>query len=215
MRQYLLDSAVLSAYLRGRPAALALAQAWVYAGETTTSMACVGEVAEYLKSFPNYLRHWQAFRTLLIRVHPYPLTYAIAQRYADVRRALRPPHGPGLIGDIDTLIAATALEYGVTLVTTDSDFYPGPRSDGACVATRRTQRNEPDTVARRGTGIQIRAKATLTQTDTFGVRCDTRLVSRLDMLSHVQVCTLRVVRLSYYSRMLCYAYLKPLDVVIQ
>jgi predicted nucleic acid-binding protein len=27
-----------------------------------------------------------------------------------------------LIGDIDTLIAATALEYGLTLVTTDTDF---------------------------------------------------------------------------------------------
>lgn len=28
----------------------------------------------------------------------------------------------GLIGDIDTLIAATALEHGLILVTTDSDF---------------------------------------------------------------------------------------------
>lgn len=126
MRQYLLDSAVLSAYLRGRPAALALARAWVHAGEATTSIVCVGEVAEYLKSFSDYPRHWQAFRTLLMRVHPYPLTYAIAQRYADLRRALRPPHGPGLIGDMDTLIAATALEYGLTLVTTDSDFQRVP-----------------------------------------------------------------------------------------
>lgn len=126
MRQYLLDSSVLTAYLRGRIAALNLAQAWVHAGEATTSMVCVGEVAEYLKSFSDYPRHWQAFRTLLVRVHPYPLTYAISQRYADLRRALRPPHGPGLIGDIDTLIAATALEYGLTVVTTDSDFQRVP-----------------------------------------------------------------------------------------
>jgi predicted nucleic acid-binding protein len=35
---------------------------------------------------------------------------------------MRPPYGSGLIGDIDTLIAATALHYGLTLVTTDSDF---------------------------------------------------------------------------------------------
>lgn len=35
---------------------------------------------------------------------------------------MRPPHGAGLIGDIDTLIAATALEHGLTLVTTDRDF---------------------------------------------------------------------------------------------
>src|SRR5690242_3466208 len=101
MRTYLLDSAVVSAYMRGRPAALALAQPWVHAGEATTSIVCVGEVAEYLKSFSDYPGHWQALRTLLLRVHPYPLTYAIAQRYADLRRALRPPHGPGLIGDMD------------------------------------------------------------------------------------------------------------------
>jgi len=43
-------------------------------------------------------------------------------RYADIRRQLRVPHGPGLVGDIDTLIAATALERGLTPVTTDSDF---------------------------------------------------------------------------------------------
>ncbi len=57
MRQYLLDSAVLSAYLRGRTAALALAQQWVHAGVATTGMVCDGEVAEYLKSFPDYPRH--------------------------------------------------------------------------------------------------------------------------------------------------------------
>ncbi len=35
---------------------------------------------------------------------------------------MRPPHAPGLIGDIDTVIAATALHYELTLVTTDGDF---------------------------------------------------------------------------------------------
>lgn len=122
MRRYLLDSSLLSAYMRGRPGALALVRPWVVPQEATTSMVCVGEVAEYLKGYPDYPRHWQEFRTLLVKVHPYPLTYAIGQRYADLRRALRPPHGPGLIGDIDTLIAATALHYDLTLVTTDSDF---------------------------------------------------------------------------------------------
>jgi len=29
---------------------------------------------------------------------------------------------PGMIGDVDTLIAATAIENDLTLVTTDSDF---------------------------------------------------------------------------------------------
>lgn len=35
---------------------------------------------------------------------------------------MRKPYGPGLIGDVDTLIAATALEHGLTVVTLDSDY---------------------------------------------------------------------------------------------
>lgn len=50
------------------------------------------------------------------------LTYSILDRYADLRRLLRSPYGPGLIGDIDTLIAATALERNLTVVTADKDF---------------------------------------------------------------------------------------------
>jgi predicted nucleic acid-binding protein len=47
---------------------------------------------------------------------------SVLDQYAMLRRNLRPPHGPGLIGDIDGLIAATALERGLTVVTTDGDF---------------------------------------------------------------------------------------------
>ena len=50
------------------------------------------------------------------------LSLEIADRYAEIRRTLRPPTGSGLIGDIDTLIAATALEHDLTVVTTDGDF---------------------------------------------------------------------------------------------
>jgi predicted nucleic acid-binding protein len=35
---------------------------------------------------------------------------------------MRPPYGPGLIGDIDTLIAATALVHRLTVITLDHDF---------------------------------------------------------------------------------------------
>ncbi len=34
--------------------------------------------------------------------------------------------GPGTIGDVDTLIAATALVRGLTVVTTDKDFLRVP-----------------------------------------------------------------------------------------
>jgi predicted nucleic acid-binding protein len=38
-------------------------------------------------------------------------------------------HGPGFIGDVDTLIAATALERNLTVITLDQDFtrVPGLR----------------------------------------------------------------------------------------
>ena len=50
--------------------------------------------------------------------------YPILERYADLRRQMRP--SGGLIGDIDTLIAATALGRGLTVVTRDTDFQPLP-----------------------------------------------------------------------------------------
>jgi predicted nucleic acid-binding protein len=79
-------------------------------------------VDEYLQGFPDYARRHDELKDLLLEIHPYTLTYAIAERYGQLRRMLRPPYGPGMIGDSDTLVAATALEYGLTLVTTDNDF---------------------------------------------------------------------------------------------
>jgi tRNA(fMet)-specific endonuclease VapC len=122
MREYLLDTNVGGAYLQGRPGAVSLAREWIHNDQATTSIVVYGEITEYLKGFAQFPRHQAALRTLLRKVHPYPLTYALLEQYADLRRAMRPPYGPGLIGDIDTLIAATALHYRLTLVTTDSDF---------------------------------------------------------------------------------------------
>ena len=56
----------------------------------------------------------------LNQIIPYPLTYPILERYADIRRTLRPLHKD--IGDIDTLIAATALEEDLILLTIDHDY---------------------------------------------------------------------------------------------
>ena len=59
---------------------------------------------------------------MLRQMRVYDLTYAILERYADIRRAMRLPHGSGLVGDMDTLIAAIALVYSLTVVTLDSDY---------------------------------------------------------------------------------------------
>jgi predicted nucleic acid-binding protein len=49
------------------------------------------------------------------------------EQYADFRRMMRLPHGPGLIGDVDTLIAATAQVHHLTVVTADSDHIRVPQ----------------------------------------------------------------------------------------
>lgn len=126
MRQYLLDTAPLAALLFGRPGATALITPWMTRSEVATSILAYGEVVEYLRGFPDFSLRRADLRSLLRSVHPYFLTYAIMERYADLRRQLRPPPGPGLIGDIDSLIAPTASEQNLTLVTADSDFQRVP-----------------------------------------------------------------------------------------
>src|SRR5712691_7148087 len=128
MRRYLLDSPVLTGYLKGRNI-VTLVEPWVENNEAATSLLVYGEISEYHHSFPNFARRQTQLRALLQQVYPYGLSYLVLERYAELRRMLRPPHGPGLIGDIDTLIAATALVYDLTLVSTDSDFTRVPQLD--------------------------------------------------------------------------------------
>src|SRR5262249_35330434 len=113
VKLYLLDTALVSAYLQGRPGALALINPWIARDEVVTSILVYGEVVEYLKGRPNFTTYRTQLLDLLNDViEPYFLSYEILERYADIRRAMRSPRGPGLIGDVDTLIAATALGHG-------------------------------------------------------------------------------------------------------
>lgn len=136
MRRYLLDTTVLAAYLYDRRTARELVESWISAAEAATSILVHGEVIEHLKSRPSFEPHEAQLRELLRAVQPYFLTYSIMDRYAEIRRSLRGPRGPGLIGDIDTLIAATALERNLTVVTTDSDFERVPDLKVQLVARR-------------------------------------------------------------------------------
>jgi predicted nucleic acid-binding protein len=122
VRRYLLDSGPLAAYLNGRPAAVQLISPWVARREAATSILVYGEIIEYFRGLPEFPQRRAELRQFLRAVYPYFPTYAILERYADIRRDLRPPYGPGLIGDVDTLIAATAIERDLTIVTTDGDF---------------------------------------------------------------------------------------------
>jgi predicted nucleic acid-binding protein len=126
VRRYLLDTTPLTAYLLNRPVAVELIRPWIRQREAATSILVYAEVVEYIKAFPNFPERQAQLRDLLSEITPYFLTYTILERYADIRRHLRPPRRPGLIGDIDTLIAATALERNLTVVTVDEDFQRVP-----------------------------------------------------------------------------------------
>jgi predicted nucleic acid-binding protein len=113
----------------GRAPFVELITPFIQEHQAATSILVYAEVIEYLKGLPDFPRRRQQLQILLREIYPYFLTYAIVERYADIRRSLRGPHGPGLIGDVDTLIAATALERNLTVITLDQDFtrVPGLR----------------------------------------------------------------------------------------
>lgn len=113
----------MAALINHRPGAVALTSAWIAADEAATSALVYGEVFEYIRPSRRFLRHYHSLRSLLRGVHLFELTLSILERYADIRLSLRRGQ---LIGDIDTLIAATALEYDLTVVTTDPDFQRVP-----------------------------------------------------------------------------------------
>lgn len=126
MKRYLIDTSVLGAGLFQRRGAVALLTPWITRREAATSILVYGELIEHIRGRPEFAAHRQALRELLREVSPYFCTYPILERYADIRRQLRPPSGAGLIGDVDTLIAATALERNLTVVTVDADFQRVP-----------------------------------------------------------------------------------------
>lgn len=124
MKKYLLDTSVVAAFLNKRPGTISLVKPWFSANEVAISLLVYGEVIEYIKTKPNYKNHHLALKKLLKDLSHYSLSVAIVERYAEIRLSLRKGK---LIGDMDTLIAATALERNLTLVTIDPDFKRVPK----------------------------------------------------------------------------------------
>lgn len=126
MKRYLIDTPVLAGALLNRPAAVQLLEGWIRDREAATSILVYGEIVEYLKGFDDFpIRHEQ-LRRLLVEVTPHLLTYSILERYAELRREMRAGK-IALIGDIDTLIGATALKRNLAVVAADGDFARVPR----------------------------------------------------------------------------------------
>jgi predicted nucleic acid-binding protein len=124
MRRQLLDTPLLAAYLFNRPRAVALVSPWIQKREVATSILVYGEVHEYIQGHHNYAVLHARLLELLEEIPPFFITYPIMRRYGEIRRTLRRTNS--LIGDVDTLIAATALERNLTVVTADADFQRVP-----------------------------------------------------------------------------------------
>jgi predicted nucleic acid-binding protein len=116
----LLDTAPLAAYLQKKEPAVTLLHPLIAKHEVAASIVVYAEVTEYIKSHPNFSQRYFELRLLLREIYPYFLTYPILDRYADIRRKIRPPYGKELIGDMNTLIAATAMERNLTILSTSS-----------------------------------------------------------------------------------------------
>ena len=116
MFKYLLDSGPLSGYLIGTRKAQNVITPWIANKEVVTSNLVYAEVHEFILGFKDYYK-WNN-QLLSIVFGPIPalnLDHAVLRRYGEIRNYLRPRNE--LIGDIDTLIAATALEHDISIVT--------------------------------------------------------------------------------------------------
>jgi tRNA(fMet)-specific endonuclease VapC len=110
----LVDSDWIADWLQGRPDAVRLLNTLIPDG-IAISLVTYGEIYEgiYYGRDPNATE--RVFRNLLRGVTVLPLNRSTMRRFARLRGQLRA--AGQLIGDPDLLIAATALEHNLVLVT--------------------------------------------------------------------------------------------------
>lgn len=111
---YLIDSDWLIDATIGRLPALELINDLRVAG-VAISVISVAEVSEGAFRAPDPAITLGSFQEFLSTFPTYPITIAIAEKFATIRATLR--RQGLLISDMDLLIAATALEHDLTLAT--------------------------------------------------------------------------------------------------
>ena len=111
---YLVDSDWVADYLKGRVAAVNLLDR-LYADNLSISIITYSEIYEGIYYGSDPRRNEAVFLQFLGGVRVLGITRPIARRFAEIRGALR-ARGE-LIPHPDLLIAATAIHYGLTLIT--------------------------------------------------------------------------------------------------
>jgi tRNA(fMet)-specific endonuclease VapC len=111
---YLIDSDWIVDWLKNEPDAVRLLRTIAPDG-LAISLISVGEIYEGIYFGHDPSRHERAFRQFLRGVTVLPLSRQTMQRFARIRGDLR--RIGQLIGDFAILIAATALQHSLSLVT--------------------------------------------------------------------------------------------------
>ena len=111
---YLIDTDWIVDYLKGKEPAVPILESLAQRG-SAISLITYGEIYEGIYYGKEHERHEKGFTGLLQIVDVLRLNQPILQEFAHLRGALR-AQGQ-LIGDFDILIAATALQHDLVLVT--------------------------------------------------------------------------------------------------
>lgn len=118
--KYLVDTDCVVDYLKGRPNAQELLDKLFHDG-LAISIITYGEVYEGIYFGLDPKKNEQIFRNFLRGVTVLGISRPVAKRFALIRGNLR--QKGQLIGQPDILIAATALEHNLTLLTRNAKDY--------------------------------------------------------------------------------------------
>lgn len=111
---YLVDTDWVVSYLKGRPDAVKLLTSLSAQG-LSISLITYGEIYDGIYHGLDPRKHEQIFLQFLRDVDLHPLDVNIMRTFAHLRGQLRAVGQ--IMGDFDLLIAATALNHNLTLVT--------------------------------------------------------------------------------------------------
>jgi tRNA(fMet)-specific endonuclease VapC len=120
--KYLLDTDWAVDYLTGRPPAVSLVNTLLRDG-VALSIVSYAEILEGILGSHDPRAARQGFRRLLRALKVLPVTRPIAERYAAMRADLRAQRKPVDPRALDLLIAATAVQHKLILVTRNKRHY--------------------------------------------------------------------------------------------
>ena len=117
MSSYLLDTNVLVLHLRGEPGVPALLDRWSQSHELYISVATRGEILAGMHTHEEQVTMHMLNSMTSLSVNEFIADRAGRMIYKHARKGFQ-------VSFPDALIAATALEHGLTLVTTNIKHFP-------------------------------------------------------------------------------------------